>query len=129
MTLAEFFARFWWLLFPVWGMIMALVGVLTSERRAKSAIDLLHSYVAQGKEPPPELLRLASSVAETPPNPNPQFSNRHSEAWTAIVFTALAAGFSVGYVMSSAWPILLVAVVMGVMAVGAVLILIFGRKK
>ncbi len=59
--------------------------------------------------------------------------SKSNRAWTFVVFLALAAGFGTGYyfMRAESWSFafLIVAVTMGVMAVGALLLLIFGRKS
>jgi hypothetical protein len=131
MTFEEFFRDFWWLIFPVFGMFMAVWGMMQSDQRSRRALDLIRSYADQGKEPPAELLRMATQgdgdgFGAPPP------SRQNSKAWTFIVFAAIAAGFGVAWYMLQGedyeFAFALVAVVMGVMAFGALVLLIFGRK-
>ncbi|MEZ6022488.1 MAG: hypothetical protein R3C16_03510 [Hyphomonadaceae bacterium] len=128
-TFEDLFRSYWWLIFPIFGMAMAFWGMLSSERRSRNAIDLIKSYVDQGKEPPPELLRLATQDTDASFG-SPERGN--GRAWSFFVFTALAAGFGVGWWMvrdeGAAFAFATVAVTMGVIAVGALLILLFGRK-
>jgi hypothetical protein len=53
--------------------------------------------------------------------------------WTFVTFAALATGFGVGYWFMRAedwaFAFAIVAIVMGIMAFGALLLLIFGRKS
>jgi hypothetical protein len=56
MTFAEFFARYWWLMFPLFGMGMGVIGMITSFQHRQKKLDLLKSYADQGKEPPQFLL-------------------------------------------------------------------------
>lgn len=132
MTFADFFAHYWWLMFPAFGMLMAVMGVFQSERQQRSMIDLIKSYTDQGKEPPPELVKLASQSLQADAQKQGS-SNSDSRAWSFIVFAALSAGFGTGYyfVQAQDWAFafLIVAVTMGVMAVGALGILLFGRKS
>lgn len=132
MTFADFFAHYWWLMFPVFGMVMAFTGVFQAERQQKSMIDLIKTYTDQGKEPPPELLKLASQSLQADAQKQGA-SNTDSRAWSFIVFAALSAGFGTGYyfVRAEDWAFafLIVAVTMGVMAVGALGILLFGRRS
>lgn len=131
MTFADFFAHYWWLMFPVFGMVMAVMGMFQSERQQRTMIDLIKSYTDQGKEPPPELLKLASQSLQAEAQ-KPASANSGDRAWSFIVFAALAAGFGTGYYFIRAeewsWAFLIVAVTMGVMALGA-LILLFTRKS
>ncbi|WP_395645760.1 hypothetical protein [Terricaulis sp.] len=134
MTFADFFAHYWWLMFPVFGMVMAIMGMFQSERQQRTMIDLIKSYTDQGKEPPPELLKLASqSLQAEAQKQSTSSSNADSRAWSFITFAALAGGFGTGYYFVRAeewaWAFLIVAVTMGVMAAGALFILLFGRKS
>jgi len=132
MNFEEFFRDFWWLIFPLFGMFLVLTGAFKDEARANKAMDMIKSYVDQGKDPPPELLRLAG--VEEASSKQPQ--GRNSGAWTFIVFTALAAGFGAGWYFlvrggddDVAFAFATVTVTMAVLALGALLILIFGRKS
>jgi hypothetical protein len=52
----SFASSYWWLIFPVgWGLV-ALLRIWTQHRQAQATLDLLKSYVDQGKEPPAALL-------------------------------------------------------------------------
>jgi hypothetical protein len=137
-TFAEFLANYWWLMFPVFGMVMAFQGMNQSERRSRRTLDLIRSYVEQGKEPPPELLNLAQKSDDDwdmglgADAGGTSHGSKNSGAWTFVIFAALAAGFGTGYWWvrgeDYAFPFLIVAVTMGVLALGALVILIFGRK-
>lgn len=136
MTFAEFFAGYWWLMFPVFGMVMAFRGMGESEKRSRRTIDLIRSYVEQGKEPPPELLKLAQKTDDDwsfgDGGGAGSSSGKNSHAWTFVTFAALSAGFGTGYwfvrAEEYAFAFLIVAVTMGVLALGALGILVFGRK-
>ena len=129
MNFEELFRDFWWLLFPIFGMVMGSWGMASSERRSREVMTVIKSYVDQGKEVPPELLRMAQSDWEAPNRaPQPQRSN----AWSFFVFAGLAAGFTVGwwYIRAESWSFafLVVAVTMGFLAVGALFIAITSRR-
>lgn len=129
MTFAEFFRDFWWLMFPLFGMLMAVMGMFQDDRRSTKTMDLIKSYIDQGKEPPPELLRLATQDADSAA----WRGSRDNRGWSFIVFAALAAGFGTGYyfVRAEDWAFafLIAAVATGVMAAGALFILLFDRKS
>jgi hypothetical protein len=130
MTFAEFFASYWWLMFPIFGMFLAAMGVFQDDARSTKAMDLIRTYVNQGKDPPPELLQMVASDAESARGDGPSSNSR---AWSFIVFAALSAGLGTGYyfVRAEDWAFafLIGAVATGVMAVGALFLLIFGRKS
>ena len=131
MTFLEFFRDFWWLMFPVFGMVLAVWGMIQTDQRNRNVLNLIKSYTDQGKEPPPELLKLAAEdQPDMPTLTSPR--QKHSNAWTAVVFLGLAAGFGTGwYIIRNedfAFAFAIVAVTMGVMALGSLLILLFARK-
>ncbi len=53
-----FFSRMWWLIFPLFWMCAMMAGLWSRHARANRALDILQSYVTQGKEPPPEVLAM-----------------------------------------------------------------------
>jgi Flp pilus assembly protein TadB len=122
-------------MFPIFGMAMAFQGANQSAKRTRTALDLVKSYIDQGKEPPPEILKLALREEEDEyevDGVRKTGSGKNSTAWSAVTFTALAAGFGVGYwyvqAQDYAFAFLIVAVTMAVLALGSLLILLFGRK-
>ncbi len=130
MTFWEFFDDYWWLMFPVFGLVMAFWGMASSERRSKQVMDLIKSYVDQGKDPPAELLKLAAEDADYSAQ-TPQ-THQQSKGWTFVVFAALAAGFAAGWWFvrgeDYAFALLIAAVTTGVLAVGALFIFLLGRN-
>ena len=84
MNFEELFRDFWWLLFPIFGMSMAVFGMLQTESRSQQVMRLIKSYVDQGKDPPPELLKLASQPGDYDMNMNgfAQPGQPQNSAWT-----------------------------------------------
>ena len=131
MTVGQFLHDFWWLIFPLFGMFMGLVGMLSAGWRSRQAMNLIKSYVDQGKDPPPELVKIASGAAEY--HVDYRVSRQQSNGWSFVVFAAIAAGFGTAYYMvrfeQFAFAFLMVAVVMGVMALGALMMLLFPQRN
>jgi hypothetical protein len=130
MTFEELFRGYWWLIFPIFGMIWGFYGMVAGERRTNNVLDLMKSYIDQGKDPPPELMALASQqLRESADNTG---EGKNSSAWNFVLFAALSTGFGVGYYMvraeDYAFAFLIVTVIMGILALGSLGILIFGRK-
>jgi hypothetical protein len=102
-----------------------------AESRNRQVITLIKSYVDQGKEPPPELLKMAQERSDYEMDVGVP-AKRNDGAWTFVVFLALAAGFGAGYwwVRAESWAFafLIVAVTMGVLAVGSLIIAIIQRR-
>ena len=137
----DLFRHFWWLIFPIMGLTYGLLGMVHQMNALNRKMDLLRTYAEQGKEPPPELIRAL--------NQNVDFSGEASGGvgsgnrrdgvtgawWTFFVFIALTAGFAVGvngFGEDARTAFLVVAVVMGVMAAGALIMALVatfsGRK-
>lgn len=129
----ELFRDYWWLIFPIFGMMMGLIGMFQSDRRTTRTMDLIKAYVDQGKDVPPELLQLASAEMSSGASSGMGRTPTENRIWSFATFGALAAGFGIGYYVMRhqewSFAFLIVAVVMGVMALGALLLLIFGRKS
>jgi hypothetical protein len=130
MTIADFLHQYWWLIFPIFGMYMAVQGTGSQERRTRDVIALIKTYTDQGKEPPPELLRSVSKSLED--GADAAGDGKNGTAWSFVIFAALAAGFGAGWYLNRSegyeWAFLIVSITMAVMAVGALFILLFGRK-
>ena len=133
----ELFRDYWWLIFPIFGMFMAVRGMAYSEHKTRNAIDLIKTYTDQGKEPPAALLQLAAEGLREEhdgASPSTPQSRRRDWVWTFFLFAGLAAGFATGYAFASptedwAWLFLAVAVAMAVMALGALVMLVLGEKR
>ncbi len=131
MTFEELFRGYWWLMFPIFGMVMALVGMFQTEDRSRQVMKLIKSYLDQGKEPPPELLKMAQDRSDYEMDFGVP-AQRSSGLWSFVVFLALSAGFGVGYWWireeSYSFAFLIVAVTMGVLAVGSLIIALAQRR-
>lgn len=99
MTALDFFSAYWWLIFPVGGMLMGVFGMFSHHHHRSETLRLLKSYADQGKEPPAFLLDALKSDEDR------AFDHgygrryyrrryRYGYGWSKIVvFAALAAGF------------------------------------
>lgn len=57
----HFWHAYWWLIFPLAFFLFGAFDRWLSYRRSRDYLDLIKSYAAQGKEPPPELVRAVRS--------------------------------------------------------------------
>ncbi len=64
MTPEVFFTSFWWLIFPVGGMLMGLFAMIGHYNHRKDTLRILKSYADQGKDPPAALLEALRSDEE-----------------------------------------------------------------
>ncbi len=62
----HFWWGFWWLIFPIGGMLMAVWSSWLSYLRRKHELDLLKTYAAQGKDPPPEFAKSVAGDTQHP---------------------------------------------------------------
>lgn len=53
----DLFRSYWWLIFPVGAFVYGAWDRWLAYRKSKDSLDLIKAYAAQGKEPPPELIR------------------------------------------------------------------------
>lgn len=137
----DLFRHFWWLIFPIMGMTYGLLGMLHGMNAQNRKLDLLRTYAEQGKEPPPELIRALNQTTDFTPdgsgggNSSSRRDNVTGAWWTFFVFFALAAGFGAGtngFGADARTAFTVVTVVMGVLAVGALIMALVatfaGRK-
>src|ERR1043166_10131804 len=54
----RFFSHFWWLIFPLMSLLWGLISLWSSHQRTNRILDMIKTYVDQGKEPPADLLQL-----------------------------------------------------------------------
>jgi hypothetical protein len=59
------FSHFWWLIFPLFWMGVAMARLWSRHSRANRALDIIKSYADQGKDPPPELLKTMQQGSDT----------------------------------------------------------------
>ncbi len=93
--LYRFATRFWWLIFPIFGMVMGMIAMMQRHKTANRTIDIIKSYADQGKDPPPELLAALR---------DPHLSGEAKvPSWTSVfLFGSLAVGFLMfGFLMGN----------------------------
>ena len=92
----DLFRDYWWLIFPVLVMGMGGWDRYLAYRKHRDSIELLKAYAAQGKEPPPEVLRATSAPLED----RDEWSGRRcrprgpfSDWRRVVIFSVLAGSF------------------------------------
>ena len=66
MTATQLFAAYWWLLFPLGAFIAMIFANFMAYQRRKAELDVLKSYIQQGKDPPPELSKALGGSTQDP---------------------------------------------------------------
>lgn len=139
----DFWFRYWWLIFPIGFFIFGAWDRWLSYQRSRDTIELIKTYTAQGKEPPPELLRGAQGDYPPPP-PEGFYGDRYARrAWrryyrwgpdrnwrVAISVGAVAAGFwigsEMGYLPDASGAFRFVAVILTCIAAGNLALALVG---
>jgi len=95
---------FWWLIFPIGFFIFSAWDRWLHYQRSRDTLDVIKAYTAQGKEPPPELLRRVQDDEPLNYDERPWRQRRRYYRYRyrygafgqfrgAVVMGALAAGF------------------------------------
>ena len=129
MDFGELFQRFFWLIFPVMSMIWGMIDLSARHRRAREGLQVIKSYVDQGKEPPPELLKFLDV----------QPASRGvmgKTGWTGVfLFAALAAAFTWATFLPDMdleprqiWAMRMVAMIFGALCLGCLVMALRGER-
>lgn len=137
----DLFRSYWWLLFPIGFFIFGAWDRWLAYKRSKDQLDLLRAYTNQGKDPPPELLRVVREAALDDDDDDYGFGSgrrRHRRYWryspyhawrTAVITAAVAVGFWIaseyGEIPGLDAPFRLVAIIMTCVAAGHAIAALF----
>jgi hypothetical protein len=94
----DLFRSYWWLLFPLFWMVMGVLGSFGHYRQRSETLKLLKTYADQGKEPPQALLDMLKSDEQRAHDYSGYGyrgrGGRHRGWWPqVVVFGALSVGF------------------------------------
>jgi hypothetical protein len=145
--MVSIFYSYWWLVFPLGFFVLGLIDRWMSYQRSRDRLELLKTYTAQGKDPPPELIKALQDeeAMEAPPpyDPTDSYGRRHARryyrrywrstpygAWRAAIVTgAVAAGFwwasEYADIPGVDGPFRLVAIIVTCVAVGNIALALF----
>jgi hypothetical protein len=94
----DMFRQFWWLIFPLSWFVFGAYQSWLSYRANRETLDLIKTYAASGREPPPELLSRLNKRwhGEQDEDERPRYRRRRERSWYQVVlFGLLASGFTV----------------------------------
>ena len=126
MSAEGFFFSFWWLIFPVGGMLMGLFAMIGHYNHRKDTLRILKSYADQGKDPPAALLEALKSDEERAMDygyyGRRRWRRHRGYGWGGfgafVPFAAMAAGFGwFGYYGGGPSVFTALAVAFGIAAV------------
>lgn len=94
----DLFRQFWWLIFPISWFVFGAWQSWLSYRANQETLDLIKTYAASGREPPPELLnglnRRWRDCDDDDDRPRRRYRHRRERSWYRVVlFGMLASGF------------------------------------
>jgi hypothetical protein len=95
----DMFRQFWWLIFPLSWFVFGAWQSWLSYRANRETLDLIKTYAAAGREPPPELLNKLNKRwhgDDDDRDERPRYRRRRERSWYQVVlFGLLACGFTV----------------------------------
>ena len=122
----DLFRSYWWLIFPIFGMGMGVLGMLGHFRHRSDALKLIKTYADQGKDPPPALLDALRSDEDRAYDNNRRGCRRRSHWTQFVVFAALSAAFGYfGYYGEGGQVFISLSIGFGVAAVALFILSIF----
>lgn len=134
----DLFRSYWWLIFPLSWFVFGGFQSWLSYRANRDTLDLLKSYAASGREPPPELVarlnkRWNYDHDEDQEDGRPRYRHRYrrERGWYHVVlFGVLGMGFAYASAtdLYEAGPaFLIVAVVMGALSLASLVQALLAR--
>jgi len=93
----DIFRQFWWLIFPISWFIFGAWQSWLSYRANRETLDLIKTYAASGREPPPELFQKLNKRwhDDDDRDERPRYRRRRERSWYQVVlFGMLSAGFA-----------------------------------
>ncbi len=125
----QLWTQYWWLIFPLMWFVISILRMWSNNRSHKFTLELLRTYASQGKEPPAEVLKTLEIGGRS-------CRGRRMGAhrcWSrVVVFASLALGFGTMAYLNRAGGTdhndLLVAIIMGALALGFLLIALLNPK-
>lgn len=131
----ELFDRYWWLLFPIAFFVYGAFQSWLSYRSNRETLELIKTYAAAGRDPPPELLNRLSKRQNFDADDHGERHRPRSnyDGWYQVVlFGMLCAGFAYAafadiYGAGEAFTI--VAFVMAALSAASLAQVLFSGKK
>jgi hypothetical protein len=131
----EFAWTYWWLIFPIMWFVFGIVGMAFRHQRDRHALELMKTYAEKGKDPGD----IAKALGDGPSYWESRWDRRWARrawrytpygAWQRAIMSICVAGAFWFAAYYFEWPfygpgLTVVAIIMSVIAAGAVLTAIF----
>ncbi|PZO38809.1 MAG: hypothetical protein DCE92_05335 [Alphaproteobacteria bacterium] len=124
----DLFSSFWWVLFPLAAFAFAGLGMFLRYKRQKAILDVIRSYVENGREPPASLLAQIETLDEGQSgwmSGGQGCGRTPTNYWSLFgLFAMMAGGFGIAALMGvdgGSGAFVIVAMTMGAVAVWALI--------
>lgn len=130
----DLFRHFWWLIFPISWFIFGAWQSWLSYRANRETLDLIKTYAAAGREPPPELINKLSKRwhDDDDRDERPRYRRRRERSWYQVVlFGMLGAGFAFAAaidIYGAGQAFVIVAFVMGALCAATLVQVLIDRN-
>jgi hypothetical protein len=124
------FYAFWWLIFPIGGLVFAGFQSWLKYRQQRATLDIIRTYAERGEQPPESLMaRLDAQEAASGDYSTKSGPRSPAHYWSLVgLFGVMACGFVVGAFMGidgHSGAFLIVALVMAAVAVWSLVNAVF----
>ena len=140
----DFWWSYWWLIFPIGAFVLGAWDRWLSYQRSRDTLEVLKTYAAQGKEPPPEISRRLTEDLEGDEFGDERTGRRYRRyrryyrwgpyrEWRAAIITgSIAAAFWFaswyGYIPGASGPFKFVAIILTFVACANFFFAILGSR-
>ena len=132
----DLFRSYWWLLFPLVAFVFAGFGSFLRYRRQKAVLDLIRTYVENGREPPVDLIGQINAGDDgdgTWFGDGRGRSRAPTNYWSLVgLFAMMAAGFGVASFLgvdNGSGAFVIVALTMAAVAVWALICALTQKRE
>lgn len=134
----DLFRSYWWLLFPAAWFVFGGFSSFLNYRKQRETLKLLQTYADKGQEPPEALLKILDRPIDSDSEAwGGSTPGRPANYWSLFgLFAVLASGFGIaaympetfGVDMGVRFPFTVVALVMGAVAIWALISAMMTRR-
>ena len=135
----DIFRQFWWLIFPLSWFVFGAWQSWLSYRANREALDLIKTYAAAGREPPPELLARIDKRFNFDENDDGfegrrrrRYRGRERGWYQAVLFGIMGLGFgyaAVSDMYGEGQAFTIVAFVMAALSAASLVHVLFDRNR
>ena len=129
----DLFRSYWWLLFPLAWFVFGGFSSFLNYRRQKDTLKLIQTYAERGQEPPEALLKVLDRPIDSETEYWRSGSKSNEGSWFSVVlFGLMGLGFAYASwadIYGAGETFLIVAFVLGALAVASLVSTLMGRRR